>query len=103
MYRSTALEGQTILFDREARKKFIRKAAEAVARDHGGNLLAASEEDLLDEVTDLVEAPAIFLGRFDESFLSLPQYAIIFSQMPWIDPYGPSCLPLRYMLLAGMC
>jgi glycyl-tRNA synthetase beta chain len=34
---------------------------------------------LLSEVTALVESPAVYEGRFDEAFLSVPQECLIMS------------------------
>lgn len=36
-------------------------------------MLDVSREDLLEEVTDLVEAPTVLAGVFDTAFLRLPQ------------------------------
>ncbi|PIP14093.1 MAG: glycine--tRNA ligase subunit beta, partial [bacterium (Candidatus Stahlbacteria) CG23_combo_of_CG06-09_8_20_14_all_34_7] len=49
----------------------IKKAAENLS------LTLIEDEDLLNEVTDLVEYPVIFYGNFDKRFLNLPKEIII--------------------------
>ncbi len=43
------------------------------------HLAQAPDESLLDEVTALVEAPAVYIGKFDEAFLQVPQECLILS------------------------
>jgi glycyl-tRNA synthetase beta chain len=51
--------------------ELLRKAAGGASLgDHGA---------LLDEVTALVESPAVYEGRFDEAFLAVPQECLILS------------------------
>jgi glycyl-tRNA synthetase len=53
----------------------IRTEAEALAAKAGGE--ASFEPGLLEEVTDLVEAPHVLLGDFDPDSLSLPREVLI--------------------------
>ena len=64
---------QGILLDRAARRARIGAAVKETVTRAGGVHDAAAEAELLDEVTDLVEAPQAILGRFEPRFLSLPQ------------------------------
>lgn len=59
-----------IVVDREERRnRVLRLVQEAAAQVQG---YTPDDPDLLDEVTDLVEAPQALLGRFEEKFLALP-------------------------------
>ena len=60
-----------LIVDRDRRRKAIWKQVLEEARAAGGNVRV--DPDLLDEVTDLVEAPFALCGGFDETHLELPQ------------------------------
>ena len=59
-----------VLADIHERRETIRQGVITAASHVGGN--AVISEDLLDEVTALVEWPVPLAGRFDERFLELP-------------------------------
>ncbi len=59
----------------EKRKEVIRKQLNETARQLGG--VVRMDEDLLEEVTALVEWPTPVSGRFDEEFLSVPVEALV--------------------------
>jgi glycyl-tRNA synthetase beta chain len=61
--------------DFSERKKQIRQAATEVAQDRGRAVLI--DEDLLDEVTALVEWPVVIIGSFNDEYLELPKEALI--------------------------
>ena len=61
--------------DPEVRAKRIYKKAKALAAKAGG--VVALEPGLLEEVTDLVEAPHVLLGAFDPDSLSLPREVLV--------------------------
>ncbi|RUM41347.1 MAG: glycine--tRNA ligase subunit beta, partial [Desulfurobacterium sp.] len=65
------LEERFVVADIEKRKSIILDVSETLARNVGGELL--KDEELLEEVTNLVEYPYPILGSFDEEFLKLPQ------------------------------
>jgi glycyl-tRNA synthetase beta chain len=71
----SGLEGLWVLVDRDARKDRIRAQLLAAATEHEVNL--ELDEDLLDEVTDLVEWPVTIVGRFNEELLELPAKLLI--------------------------
>ncbi|MEZ2239398.1 glycine--tRNA ligase subunit beta [Microcoleus sp.] len=60
--------------DREQRKTQIQAQVEAAATKQGG--YADITDDLLEEVTDLVEWPNAVVGKFDDDFLMLPPEVI---------------------------
>lgn len=64
-----------IVLDREARRQQISEGIRRLAASVGGRV--PDDEDLLDEVTDLVEQPFPLLGRFEERFLDLPAPVLI--------------------------
>ena len=71
----TALQKQGILLDPAERRQVIAAQVRQVAAAAGG--AATVDESLLDEVTQLVEAPTALLGHFDESHLKLPAEVLI--------------------------
>ena len=68
------LQRQGIIVDWAQRRRLIWDQARTAARAEGGSIPEGVCSDLLDEVTDLVEAPTVLLGSFDPSFLRLPEY-----------------------------
>ena len=64
-----------VIADFGRRREMIRQQAEQAGRDAGGR--ARIDDDLLDEVTALVEWPVALAGRFDDDFLRVPQEALI--------------------------
>jgi len=72
--RALAAEAYVIP-DFDARRELIHKMVKQRAEDIGGKALI--DEDLLDEVTALVEWPAPIRGGFEERFLQVPQEALI--------------------------
>ena len=68
-----------VLVDADERRARIREQLEARARELGASLGAQDEvfEDLLDEVTALVELPCVYVGEFDKGFLAVPQECLI--------------------------
>ncbi len=66
-----------VMVDYERRKDTIRQHVEAVAAEHGG--VAEIEDDLLEEVTSLVEWPVTLVGNFEERFLDVPAEALIYT------------------------
>ncbi len=68
------LRAACVEVDRTQRKNLIKAQVEAAATKQGG--YAAITEDLLEEVTDLVEWPNAVVGKFDEEFLILPPEVI---------------------------
>ncbi|BFM04813.1 glycine--tRNA ligase subunit beta [Halioxenophilus aromaticivorans] len=75
-YASTLEQGYVIA-DFGRRQAMIRSQVEAAAAAINGQ--AVIEDDLLDEVTALVEWPVALTGQFDQEFLEIPAEALISS------------------------
>ncbi|THB75292.1 MAG: glycine--tRNA ligase subunit beta, partial [Gammaproteobacteria bacterium] len=73
----TTLEQSKVIPDFAERREIIKEKTLAVADSLNGK--AIIDEDLLDEVTALVEWPIPVAGDFEESFLEVPQEALISS------------------------
>ena len=66
-----------VIADFNERRGRIRAQVEAAGKKLNGN--AVIDEDLLDEVTGLVEWPTALTGNFEQRFLAVPQEALISS------------------------
>ncbi|MEY8304136.1 glycine--tRNA ligase subunit beta [Anaerosalibacter bizertensis] len=71
----TALKDNYVMVDRNERKEKIKYGCEKLAREKGGNLLF--DEELLDEITNIVEYPTPMIGRIKEEYLDLPKEVLI--------------------------
>ncbi|MFQ5518899.1 MAG: glycine--tRNA ligase subunit beta, partial [Mariprofundus sp.] len=65
------LKGQFVRADRESRKALIAEQLAHAASEQNVELMA--DDELLEEVTDLVEWPMAIAARYDEDFLRLPE------------------------------
>lgn len=72
----TVLADNLVLVDHGERRDIIAESLGRVASEECGGSLVEDEE-LLQEVTFLVEYPTVFAGRFDERFLKLPRDVIV--------------------------
>ncbi len=70
-----ALEMQGIILNHVDRKRVIREQITRIMQDSGAQV--DINEDLLSEVTNLVEAPTAFKGSFEPEFLKLPKDVLI--------------------------
>ncbi len=87
-YEAT-LEKALVLVDFAKRKEIIRtQIADAVKAK---KLSVVEDDDLLNEITGLIELPTTYVGTFDEAFLKLPREVLI-SEMKHHQ---------RYVALAG--
>ena len=64
-----------VIPDFSRRREMIREMVEKTASNHHG--AAVIDDDLLDEVTALVEWPIPVIGSFEEQYLEVPQEALI--------------------------
>ncbi|MBP2649672.1 MAG: Glycyl-tRNA synthetase beta subunit [Firmicutes bacterium] len=64
-----------VMVDQDLRRRIIREQVEKLALQQGGK--AVIDEELLEEVTYLVEYPTALCGKFEEKYLALPPEAII--------------------------
>src|SRR5258708_6213847 len=74
-YEASLLKDGRVIADFAARKSEIDKQLQVEAKRQKASL--GEYQDLLDEVTALVEFPAIYAGTFDDSFLEVPQECLI--------------------------
>ena len=72
-------EERFIIVDPEKRKQIIRDAAQAAAEAVSGAVL--ENDELLEEVTFLVEYPSVVCGSFDREFLALPKEVLTTAMM----------------------
>lgn len=70
----TKLEENFVILDQNKRKELIKKQCIEVANSLGGEV--EFDEDLLEEVTHLVEYPTAFYGEFDEAYAKLPKEVV---------------------------
>ncbi|MGJ8620716.1 MAG: glycine--tRNA ligase subunit beta [Methylophilaceae bacterium] len=74
------------------RKQNIAAQLKAAADKEG--LTAISDDDLLDEVTALVELPNVLVGQFETAFLTVPQECLVLTMkanqkyFPLLDDHG---------------
>ena len=86
-----------IIGDRATRRQTIVDQVTALADEVGG--LIPEDEGLLEEVTDLVEAPFALRGTFDEAHLALPPEVLVTVMrkhqryFPLVDPKSGELLP----------
>ncbi|MBW7473695.1 glycine--tRNA ligase subunit beta [Paenibacillus oenotherae] len=71
------LRAQHVIVDVAEREGLIVDGIGALAAEQGWQI--AVKEDLLEEVLFLVEYPSVLFGKFDPSFLSIPQEVLITS------------------------
>lgn len=80
------LRQASVIVDPEERTELIRRQIEEAAQQVGGR--PVDDEDLMEEVTYLVEYPVAVLGAFDREYLALPREVLI-SAMQQHQRYFP--------------
>lgn len=68
------LEENFVILDQKKRKELIHHQIDEVAQSIGGTI--ELDEELLDEVTYIVEYPTAFYGEFDKKYISLPKEVV---------------------------
>jgi len=102
-YESTLAEAKVVA-DFERRKGEIAQQLQAAASREKGSL--GEHRELLDEVTALVEHPSVYVGTFDQAFLSVPQECLILTMrqnqkyFPLFDAKG-KLLP-KFLIVSNM-
>lgn len=76
-YPALLKEKGSVVADFNERKALILAKAQEKATALGG--VADIEEDLLDEVTSLVEYPNVLAAKFEERFLAVPAEALVYT------------------------
>jgi glycyl-tRNA synthetase beta chain len=69
------LRKASVIVSPQERRKIITRDVQKAAEAVSGEILM--NEELLDEVTHLVELPVVVLGNFDREFLSLPREVVV--------------------------
>lgn len=73
----SALNAAYVAVDYEKRKADVKQQVETAAEQLGG--VAQIDDELLEEVTSLVEWPVTLVGSFEEKFLDVPSEALIYT------------------------
>ena len=76
-YEKILLEDGGVIVNFNKRKEKIQKDIVSTADSFDEKLHVEDDEDLLNEVTALVEMPNILTGSFEEKFLNVPQECLI--------------------------
>ncbi|QYK09184.1 glycine--tRNA ligase subunit beta [Shewanella mangrovisoli] len=76
-YLTLLKEKGKVIADYESRKALIKADAEKAAAKIGGT--ADIEDDLLEEVTSLVEWPVVLTASFEDKFLNVPSEALVYT------------------------
>ncbi|WP_305813158.1 glycine--tRNA ligase subunit beta [Photobacterium leiognathi] len=76
-YPAILEERGKVMADYEARKAIIVADAQKAAQAVGGT--ADLEDDLVEEVTSLVECPVVLTASFEEKFLKVPSEALVYT------------------------
>jgi len=103
-YERQLLEEGSIVAAIAARRAEIERQLRTQAAALGAHL--PDPEDLLDEVTALVERPAVYVGEFEEVFLAVPQECLILTMrqnqkyFPLLDA-GGNLLP-KFLIVSNM-
>src|SRR6266705_2989796 len=103
-YEAKLLKDGHVIADFSKRKSEIDKQLQAEAKRQKARL--GEYQDLLEEVTALVELPAIYTGEFDASFLEVPQECLILTMrqnqkyFPLFAPDG-KLLP-KFLIVSNM-
>jgi glycyl-tRNA synthetase beta chain len=98
------LEQHYVIADHAKRKAKVLEQINSLAKQE--NALADVDDDLLDEVTALVEWPVALVANFEESFLAVPKEALIYTMkddqkyFPLIDQNGQ--LKSRFVFITNI-
>ncbi len=76
-YEDKLLKEGSVIASFERRKLSIKNSINLATQSLNKNVLAISDDKLLEEVTALVEMPNILTGSFEEKFLNVPQECLI--------------------------
>ncbi|NOH71489.1 glycine--tRNA ligase subunit beta [Vibrio pectenicida] len=76
-YPVILLERGKVMADYEARKAIIIEQAQKAAAAVGGT--ADLEDELVEEVTSLVEWPVVLTAKFEEEYLKVPSEALVYT------------------------
>ena len=71
------MEGSSLMVDMEKRRGAIWAQSQALAAAAGGAIPEGMRQELLPEVTNLVEYPTAIMGSFAQDFLKLPKEILV--------------------------
>jgi len=71
------LAEQFVIVNQDERKALVRKQIEELAAKN--NWIIPIDEDLLEEVSSILEYPTAFAGTFDEKYLVVPEPVLVTS------------------------
>src|SRR5512146_3327614 len=103
-YEARLRDDGMVIADFAARRTEIERQLRSEAKRLGAQL--GEFEDLLDEVTALVEHPSVYVGAFDASFLAVPQECLILTMrqnqkyFPLFDAAGR--LQPKFLIVSNM-
>lgn len=69
------LKDNFVILDQKERKEIIKYGSEKLVKEKGGNLYI--DNNLLDEVTNILEYPTPMIGRIKDEYLKLPEDVVI--------------------------
>jgi glycyl-tRNA synthetase beta chain len=105
-YEKTLKQSGKVIASFDARRETIVKALDAAAKKLGASWNLGKGDELVDEVTNLVEYPVVLAGGFDPAFLEVPKECLIISMQqhqkyfPLADKEG-KLLP-RFLFVSNM-
>src|SRR5690606_8210766 len=107
-YESQLMERGMVVASFEKRRAEILQQLHRQASDLGASIGEGAEvEDLLDEVTALVEHPTVYVGQFDPDFLRVPPECLILTMrlnqkyFPLFEP-NTGKLTHRFLIVSNM-
>jgi len=103
-YATLLREKGFVIADYEERKALVKEQVIAAANAENG--VADIDEDLLEEVSSIVEWPVTYVGSFEEKFLDVPAEALIYTMkdnqkyFPLLDNNGE--LMARFIFVSNI-
>ena len=105
-YENLLLQEGAVVASFETRRALILEQLQAAAAQVGGGVQPIHDEDLLDEVTALVERPNVVACAFEPEFLQVPQECLILTMkanqkyFPLLDAQGK--LTHRFLVVSNI-
>jgi glycyl-tRNA synthetase beta chain len=105
-YEKILKQSGKVIASFDARREVITKALDAAAKKLGASWNLGKSDELVGEVTSLVEYPVVLAGGFDPAFLDVPKECLIISMQqhqkyfPLADKEG-KLLP-RFLFVSNM-
>jgi glycyl-tRNA synthetase beta chain len=106
-YKEQMKNEGNVIVSFEERKTLIKNELNDKATNLQSQLTPINDEDLLEEVTALVEYPNVLVGEFESKFLEVPQECLILTMkanqkyFPLIDKH--SKLANQFLIVSNIC